>query len=211
MKTQEIDRLIKSGKWMIRTDNNGESYKGFTWKPLGQWTIAPDWDELPRCGGGLHGQNDTAFGCATDGRRLVLCEIDQMVVIDKDKVKTNKAKIVAINTEIPPQFLTKVSIDLRGCDLKGITLPQSIGGYLYLRDCDLKGITLPQSIGGYLDLSGCDLKGITLPQSIGGSLYLSGCDLKGITLPQSIGGSLDLSGCDLKGITIPQNLKERIK
>ena len=33
-------------------------------------------------------------------------------------------------------------------------LAQSIGGSLYLSGCDLKGITLPQSIGGYLDLRG---------------------------------------------------------
>jgi uncharacterized protein YjbI with pentapeptide repeats len=69
------------------------------------------------------------------------------------------------------------------------------GGWLDLRGCDLTGITLPTSIGGWLDLRGCDLTGITLPTSVGGSLDLSGCDLTGITLPTSIGGSLDLSGC----------------
>jgi len=57
-----------------------------------------------------------------------------------------------------------------GCDLKGITLPTTIGGYLYVSGCDLKGITLPTTIGGYLDVSGCDLKGITLPTTIGGYL-----------------------------------------
>jgi hypothetical protein len=57
-------------------------------------------------------------------------------------------------------------IDLRGCDLKGITLPTTIGGYLDLRGCDLKGITLPTTIGGYLYLRGCDLKGITLPKNV---------------------------------------------
>ena len=56
------------------------------------------------------------------------------------------------------------SLDLRGCDLKGITLPTTIGGSLYLRGCDLKGITLPTTIGGFLDLRGCDLKGITIPK-----------------------------------------------
>jgi hypothetical protein len=40
------------------------------------------------------------------------------------------------------------------------------GGYLDLRGCDLKGITLPTSIGGSLDLRGCDLKGITLPKNV---------------------------------------------
>ena len=64
------------------------------------------------------------------------------------------------------------SIDLRGCDLTGITLPTSIGGWLYLSGCDLTGITLPTSVGGSLDLSGCDLNGITLPTSIGGSIHL---------------------------------------
>jgi len=94
--------------------------------------------------------------------------------------------------------------DLRGCDLKGITLPTSVGGYLDLRGCDLKGITLPTSVGGSLYLRGCDLKGITLPTSVGGYLDLSGCDLKGITLPTSVGGSLYLRDCDLKGIKIPK-------
>ena len=87
------------------------------------------------------------------------------------------------------------SLDLRGCDLKGITLPQTVGGWLDLRGCDLEGITLPQTVGGWLVLSRCDLEGITLPQTVGGSLFLSGCDLKGITLPQTVGGSLVLRGC----------------
>src|SRR3990167_5544258 len=45
-------------------------------------------------------------------------------------------------------------------------------GSLDLRGCDLKGITLPETVGGSLDLSGCDLKGITLPETVGGSLDL---------------------------------------
>ena len=35
------------------------------------------------------------------------------------------------------------------------------GGSLDLRGCDLNGITLPTSVGGSLDLRGCDLNGIT--------------------------------------------------
>jgi hypothetical protein len=37
--------------------------------------------------------------------------------------------------------------------------------------CDLKGITLPTTIGGSLDVRGCDLKGITLPTTIGDGIY----------------------------------------
>ena len=36
------------------------------------------------------------------------------------------------------------SLDLRGCDLNGITLPTTIGGSLYLIGCDLNGITIPK-------------------------------------------------------------------
>ena len=58
------------------------------------------------------------------------------------------------------------SLDVRGCDLKGVALPKSIGGYLDVRGCDLKGVALPKSIGGYLDVRGCDLKGVALPKKI---------------------------------------------
>ena len=47
------------------------------------------------------------------------------------------------------------SLDLRGCDLSGVTLPTSVGGWLDLSGCDLSGVTLPTSVGGWLDLSGC--------------------------------------------------------
>ena len=57
-----------------------------------------------------------------------------------------------------------------------------------------EGLTLPQSIGGYLSLySLTSAEGLTLPQSIGDSLSLhSLTSAEGLTLPQSIGGDLDL-------------------
>ena len=78
------------------------------------------------------------------------------------------------------------SLDLSGCDLKGVKLPTKIGGRLYLNGCDLKGVKLPTKIGGSLDLRGCDLKGVKLPTKIGGWLYLNGCDLKGVKLPKDV-------------------------
>ncbi|CAB4187185.1 hypothetical protein UFOVP1155_1, partial [uncultured Caudovirales phage] len=98
------------------------------------------------------------------------------------------------------------SLDVRGCDLKGVTLPATIGGSLDVSGCDLKGVTIPATIGGSLDVSGCDLKGVTIPATIGGSLDVWGCDLKGVTLPATIGGYLDVSGCDLKGVTLPATI-----
>jgi len=165
-----IKRLLKSGNWMIRFDNDGESYKSFKWQPIGEWTSAPDWHTGATCDGGLFGQSPKAAGFCKPGSRIVLCETKgEQIVVDNEKVKVQFAKIIAIGKDIPPIFFEKL-----------------VGGSLYLSGYDLKGITLPQSIGGSLDLRGCDLKGITLPQSIGGSLYLRGCDLKGITLPHNL-------------------------
>ena len=41
------------------------------------------------------------------------------------------------------------SLDVSGCDLKGVTLPTTIGGWLNLSFSDLKGVTLPTTIGGF--------------------------------------------------------------
>jgi uncharacterized protein YjbI with pentapeptide repeats len=63
-------------------------------------------------------------------------------------------------------------------------LTQKTTGSLDLSGCDLKGVKLPASVGGSLYLSGCDLKGVKLPASVGGSLYLSGCDLTDVKIPK---------------------------
>jgi hypothetical protein len=85
-----------------------------------------------------------------------------------------------------------------------------IEGDLDLRGCDLKGITLPTSVGGGLDLSGCDLKGITLPTSVGGGLDLEGA--KNITLPVglTIGGNLDLTQTDVESLPHGFSIKGEI-
>jgi hypothetical protein len=202
------DAAVKHGRWMIRADNDGVSPNkkagSFRWPEPGEWIKAPDFNARKECGGGLHGQ-DRTWGGYCEGRRLVFCEWRGGYVggIDGNKIKVEEARILLVG-ELPAGLICDGSLGLSGCDLKGITLPQSIGGWLYLRGCNLNRITLPPSVGGSLHLSNCDLNGITLPQWVGGSLDLSGCDLKGIALPHSVGGSIDLSGCDLEGITLPR-------
>ena len=144
---REIDRLLKSGNWMIRMDNDGKSHNGFKWKPIGEWTEAPDWNTKDVCQGGLFGQSPKEAGYCKPGTRLVLCETKgEQIAVGGEKVKVQFARIIAVNN-IPPAFFEKL-----------------VGGSLDLRGCDLKGITLPQSVGGSLDLSGCE--GITLPQNL---------------------------------------------
>ncbi len=132
MRQQTIGSLLKSGKWMIRFDNDGQSYNGFQWQPIGQWTTPPDWNPLPQCGNGLHGQNPRGHGYCQPNSRLVLCRISKCVVIDGDKVKTDKAQILAVNEAIPAIFLTTVSLHLRGYQHPLPAGLASVGGYLYL-------------------------------------------------------------------------------
>ena len=184
--------------WGVRTSTDGVGYKGFKWAPLGEWTKSPTWSEEPTCdSGGLFYQGPGGYGYAQSGTRFELIESDgPRVCIDGDKLKSPRCRIVAVNAEafallrdLCDDFFLG-SLDLSGCDLVGVTLPTSVGGYLDLRGCDLAGVTLPTSVGGSLDLRGCDLAGLTLPTSVGGYLDLRGCNLAGVTLPTTVGGKV---------------------
>ena len=146
-----VKNAIKTGNWMIRFENEGgaspsNTANGFKWQPIGQWTIAPDWNSRPVCGGGLHGQSHEAGGQAIKGKFVVFCETrGQRVIIDGDKIKVKAARRLLVG-KLPNGLTFKSSLDLSGCDLKGITLPTSVGGSLYLSGCDLKGITLPTNL-----------------------------------------------------------------
>jgi hypothetical protein len=104
---------LKGHRWMLRTDNNGISYDGFRWEKKGVWTITPDYEPTDECGHGLHGINAeyNSFGLSS-GRRVVLCEVDEVTSVEGDKIKTNRAKIVAINEEIPKKAFALCGIKL---------------------------------------------------------------------------------------------------
>ena len=176
--------------WMIRMDTDGKSHEGFQWNPINEWTEAFDWNERPECGGGLHGQNESAWGYVNIGNRLCLCEVEKFVKIDNEKGKAKRAMIVAINENIPAKYLEYTSISL----IKDATLnlPQAkkIGGDIHME----KGGTLhlPQSkkIGGYIWVE--ENATLNLPQAeeIYGDIWVG----EGATLhlPQvrKIGGNL---------------------
>lgn len=87
--------------WMLRMDNDGVSYAGFRWKPLGVWTVAPDWNAQPMCGYGLHGQGQSGHGYTIKGSRIALCavKVAEIVVVDGDKIKVPRARIVAVDDD----------------------------------------------------------------------------------------------------------------
>ena len=124
-----INKVVKQGNWIIRGDNDGVSHGGFRWKPLGEWTEAPDWNERSECGGGLHGQ-DINYGGMFSGNRVVFCETKgKHIVIGYNKVKVRYARILMVGLPKIPKI--NGSLDLSGCDLSGITLPTSVGGSIY--------------------------------------------------------------------------------
>ena len=159
-----IARLRKSGLWMVRNSNNGVSPSddamGFRWSPVGKWTEAEDWNPLPVCGGGLHGQGPGGFGgFSTSGTRFDFCETgSERVVVDENQIKVRRARIIATDADAL-RVLTVVCDDV-------------FPGYLYLSRATLrKGVTLPQTVGGHIDLSGATIsEGVTLPQ-VNGRIY----------------------------------------
>ena len=142
-------------RWMVCTDNDGISYGNFHWQPIGQWTDCPRWDKNTKAdcnSGGLFGQGPGGFGWAKHGLRFKFCETGpERIPVDGNKIKVRRARILYVGKD--------------AFEALAIKCP-SFGGSLDLRGCDLKGITLPQSVGGWLDLGGSDLKGITLPLNI---------------------------------------------
>ncbi len=146
---KHIREVVAKGNWMIRADNNGisasPSAKGFRWKENGEWTIAPDWNLLNQCGGGLHGQDKNWGGCIL-GSRLVFCETSGKKILLNDKIKVRRARILMI--EELPKILFMRNLNLSGCTLpEGLKLPESVGGSLDLRGCTLpEGLKLPEKI-----------------------------------------------------------------
>ena len=195
LKKAEVRRLLKSGNWMLRMDDDGVAYGGFRWSPLGEWTET-DWSEKATCNsGGLFGQNAKAAGYCKAGTRLVLCETEgNQVVVEGNKIKVKRARIIAINEDIPTEFFAvkNVSLDLRKYTGGRLTLT-SVGGYLHVRpnaSLDAPALT---SVGGYLDVSenaSLDAPALT---SVGGSLYVrpnASLDAPALT---SVGGYLYVS------------------
>jgi hypothetical protein len=124
MEHENIKELIENGNWMIRFDNDGKSYNGFKWEPIGEWTEAPDWNRKEQCGNGLHGQSPKGAGYCQRGSRMVLCETKgQQVVIGGDKVKVQYAMIVATNQDIPAVFIENLTQVGGSLDLDGYNHP----------------------------------------------------------------------------------------
>ena len=144
--------------WMVRFSNNGVAYDGFKWNPIGEWTEAPDWNPEPVCGGGLHGQGMGGWGYCQPGSRFEICEIEDYVLVNSDKIKTKRAKILAVDKQAWELLLKRTRDGFKGSLNLGSyshPLPAGLthcGGDLYLGSYSHPlpaGFTLR---GGFLDL-----------------------------------------------------------
>lgn len=91
---------MKKPELVLRTCNPDMlSYGGFRWPTSGP-VEAPDWDPAPKCGQGLHGLRRgigdyDLLSIAPDAKWLVVkVRADELVAIDKDKVKFRRGEVV---------------------------------------------------------------------------------------------------------------------
>ena len=135
--------------WMIRMDVDGAGSGGFIWQPLGEWTECPIWSDSTGAdcmSGGLFGQGPGGVGDIKPGNRIVFCETGPERISFGGKVKVRRARIIHVGADAIAALRHVTADNFRGgLDLSGCTLPE--------------GLTLPQTVGGGLYLSGCKMAG----------------------------------------------------
>lgn len=185
--TALIDAL--GDNWMVRTDWDGKSYKGFQWADIGEWTTCPKWSDETIAdweSGGLFGQGPGGYGFAKEGNRLVFCETRgkrlpiYYSTIHGD-IKVQSARILHVGTDAMAAL----------CHATGGNFPGTIALSGELPD----PLVFPKYVGGAIDLSGTLPACLILPRRVGGNLYLSGVLPDDLVLPRHVGGDIDLSDC----------------
>jgi len=181
---EHIAKVVASGHWIIRADNDGLSHGGFPWAPVGEWTTAPDWTPDPVCGGGLHGIDRQHSGYSISGNRLLFCETDDNHIDLGDKIKVRCARILLVN-ELPK------GVSFRGnCDFSNLPLLASLPeGFTVGGNCDLSNLPLLSSlpkgftVGGY-----CDFYDLPLLASLPKGFTVGGyyCDFSNLPLLASL-------------------------
>ena len=77
--------------------------------------------------------------------------------------KESRAQLIK-RLEKTGRWIVRISTGVGYNDFKWQPIDEkNFGGSLDVRGCDLKGVKLPASVGGSLDVRGCDLKGVKLP------------------------------------------------
>ena len=126
-----IKNALETGKWMIRRSNDGKSCSseanGFCWQPIGVWTEAPDWNEKPECGGGLHGNGPNSSGYWIRGKDIDFCIVENAINIDSEKIKCQKAMVLMRN-RLPDDLHVGGYLDFSGTQITSLPDDLHVGG-----------------------------------------------------------------------------------
>ena len=71
---EAVEKAIRTGRWMVRSDKEGSSHNGFHWNAPGEWTFPQFFSDRPICQDGLFGQARQASGFPMWNTRAVFCE-----------------------------------------------------------------------------------------------------------------------------------------
>jgi len=188
-----VSRALKRGNWIIRADEDGVSYGDFRWRDVGEWTVAPDWDETPECGGGLHGQ-DQDHGGYIQGSRLVFCDTrGPHVAIDLgNKVKVPAARILLVNA-LPGGLHVSGDLDLGYSQITALPGGLHVGGDLNLRFTQITELPGDLHVGGDLYLRYSQITALPGTLHVGGSLDLRHTQITELPGTLHVGGDLNLS------------------
>ncbi len=218
MNTPAIQKVLDSGNWMVRRSDNGISYGGFMWEPIGKWTEAPDWHPHPGCGNGLHGNAPHLTGDRntswTSGRSVDFCEIDPTdMILLGDKIKVRRARILMRN-QLPEGLVFEGDMYLTKTDIKKLPKNLEVRGNLTLTaaynitklPAGLKVIhslnidstmitTLPKDleVGEKFNGEGSCLRKIPNGVRIGGAIYLRRSKIEKLPDGMQVNGDLNLS------------------
>jgi hypothetical protein len=161
-----VQSVVDSGHFFLRLSNNGRSYRGFQWNPIGEWTEAPDWNPVRECGNGLHGNKHTQKYCTWSNYQDVdFCEYDPSDVADLwDNIKVKHARVLLRN-ELPEGLKEwKGGMNLYGTNIKFLPDNLTVGGDLSLMNSNIRSLPNNLTVEGSLNIRGSKIK--TLPDNL---------------------------------------------
>lgn len=146
--------------WMLRRSRNGKAFGGFQWNPIGQWTEAPDWKPVRKCGNGLHGNDGYSTGAGVRFQNLDVdfCIYDpsDMIRINQNEIKVKRA-MVLLRNRLPTGLKFSGDLDLSYSNI--IELPDGleVAGSLRLDNTNISKLPNDLVVTGVLTISNSNI------------------------------------------------------
>ena len=139
-----IDRVVRSGNWMITRSDGGRCLNNFQWNPIGEWTVDHHWVNENTyfmqgfCGNGPKTVNNyfIDLGLDKDGD-VDFCEIDPRYVRyfnnDESEIVMCKRARVLLRNELPENLTLAGGLCLSYSNIRKLPKGLKLGGTLELR------------------------------------------------------------------------------